>query len=199
MVVAASLFLLGPLAVVYLSKNRFIHPAIVFISAAGFKIEEEGFPTVVVNWQEVESYQAEFTRSLLGSGYNLKFLLNDGRKRHFILYEPVFTGSSIREDAALYQVCISIGHYNGNVPDNGQPIELRPNLFSLKPVSLVILVLGAILLVDIAIRLSNHQGSRPLTIGSSLMIAVVMAVSIFGRKKTDDTVYGQMQELMSGS
>jgi len=197
-VLAALLFLLGPLAVVYLNKNRFVRPATVFITDTGFRIEEEGFPTFSVNWQDVESYQTEFTRSLLGSGYNLKFLLNDGTKRHFILYEPVFTGASIREDSVLYQLCISIGHHNRRLAGSSQPIELRPNLFSLKPAAVIILILGVLLLTDIAFRLSHHQGSRQLNIGGSLMIAVVMAIAVFGRKRTDDTAYQQMQDLMAG-
>jgi hypothetical protein len=111
-VLAALLFLIGPLCIVYLYKSNFVRPATVFINDTKFQIEEDGFPTITVGWQEVESYQTEFTRSLLGSGYNLKFLLNDGSKRHFILYEPVFAGTMIREDCALHQLCISIGHYN---------------------------------------------------------------------------------------
>jgi hypothetical protein len=76
---------------------------------------------------------------------------------------------------------------------------LKPNLFSLKPASLVILIIGVILLADIAVRLGHHQGSRQLNIGGSLMIAVLMAVAIFGRKKTDDAAYRQMQELQGES
>lgn len=120
--------------------------------------------------------------------------MKDGTKKHYILYESLFDGGTIRSDSALHLLCISIGQYDRKVSD-GRLITLRPNLFTLKPATIVIPVSSVILLADIAVRLNDHQGSQKLNIGGSLMIALVLTFAVFGRKRTDDVAYAQMKAL----
>ncbi|HEY0245461.1 MAG TPA: hypothetical protein VGC01_07870 [Mucilaginibacter sp.] len=193
---AAILFFLGPLVVVFLAKNTFMHAVSVEVTEAYLKVAEVDREDILVRWTTVADYQVEFTKSFFGSGYALKLTGHDGSKTSVILYEPAFSGRSIREDSALYRLCRSIGKYNRSA---GQPINLRPNLLATRPATIILIVMGVLVLGAIGFSYLGGARTGRFNITGFSIIVLILIAGIMGRKKEGDQAYRQLLEVQNGS
>lgn len=194
MLLAAFLFFLGPLGLIYFNKNKFFFSVNLTVTDQSLKITEPGQEEKVILWSTVESWQTEITKSLQGTGYILRFWHHDHSKQTFTFYESLFEANELRNDTALYAICRGIGRYNRAL-SNGHPITLKPNFFATKPGTIVLTLLGLLIWGDLLLRYEQGKVSGRVPSVGLIVIVLIVALSIFDRKRKGDTTYRQLQAL----